>query len=128
VTGRDWDAGQAISEHEAAHCVVAQHLGVHLDSVRIDRRGFGHTLVVPHSPEIDAAVSAAGDVWDSVFAGRAYKDGSCRDLQMALEQVGIHGMWGARRTAKKILTANREQVRQLARQLHREGEIVFSPR
>jgi hypothetical protein len=119
------DEARAIAEHEAAHCVVAWGLGVYVASTRINPRGFGATLVEPVSPTVDAAVSAAGDTWDSEFSDQPYRDGSCGDLLAQLDLVGTSGIWHARRTARQILTSRRRDVVDLARRLRRERELTF---
>jgi hypothetical protein len=120
------DEARAIAEHEAAHVLVAWGLGVYVASTRINPRGFGATLVDPATPTIDAAISAAGDVWDSELSDQPYRDGSCGDLLAQLELVGSAGIWHARRTARGILNARHHDVLHVASRLRRENALTFT--
>lgn len=122
-----WDEARAIAQHEAAHVVVAWGLGVYVASTRINPRGFGATLCEPASPAVDAAISAAGDVWDAELSDQPYRDASCADLIAQLELVGTTGIWVARRTARQILAQRRRDVLDLSAKLYREHELVFQP-
>jgi len=123
-----WDPAWAIAQHEAAHTVVAQALGVFVHSARIiDRRGFGQTLIANNQPpRISAAIDVAGDVWDKAFSDQEYRDVSCDDLRNAVEQVSEAGIWAARRRATRILDRHQDEILHLAKLLLERGTLVFT--
>ncbi|MEU8312915.1 hypothetical protein [Micromonospora sp. NPDC049033] len=113
-----------VAEHEAAHAVVAAYYGVHVEQVEATA-GRGRTRCGPAaSPRHDAAIDAAGDVWDREFTTQPYRDAACSDLLRLERGVGAAGVWQARRDARKALTIHQTAVRRMADQLERHGRLT----
>ena len=120
------DKFRVAAEHECAHAVVARRFDVHVAKIAIYANGSGVTVRKRTTPEVDAAISAAGDEWDRRFSNAPYEDGACIDLSYQLERVGIEGIWAARRTARKILGRRQDDVHRIADQLlAKGGKLVF---
>jgi hypothetical protein len=113
------------AEHEAAHGVCAASLGVPVVRLAVFANGGGECIRGFTTPELSAAISCAGDLWDREFSTEEYRDGSCADLSRQLQMVGVHGIWRARREAREILTARRTQVLDLGARLYRQRQLVF---
>ncbi|WP_405924741.1 hypothetical protein [Streptomyces sp. NBC_00035] len=121
---------QETAEHEAAHAVVCRALGVPVFEVWIDENGRGETVHAKTLREANAAIAIAPQVWINEFrapvfpAGARHIGGDNRNL-MRSTGGDEHNVATARRRARGILTEHRDEVLQLARQLIRDGRVVF---
>jgi hypothetical protein len=114
----------ATAEHEAAHAVVARHLGLAVHQVHVDPRTLaGRTVVEPATPGDTAVVLIAGDLWARHFSTHPYPDRSCSDLARFETEHGFTTLWAAERQAHRILTTRQDAVRALAARLTREHHI-----
>ena len=123
------EAVRFVAEHESAHCVLVAHFGYPVASVFVRRDGSGGTVwdAARASRAEQAAISAAGDVWDSELSDVDYRDIACEDLARLVRLVGVGGVWAARRAAREVLTARRRLVLSLADRLELDRRIVFEP-
>jgi len=111
------------AEHEAAHAVVARHYGMTVTHIHLDRNG-GYTRY--HGPSTgwqEAAITAAGDLFNREYSTVPYQDGSCKDLADFEREHGLDQLWQANRAARSILTQRRRAVLALADRLMDERTI-----
>jgi len=115
-----------MAEHEAAHAVVARYFGHPILRVRIGADD-GVTVWDAElaSGAERAAVTAAGDLFNRELGTVEYQDLACDDLARLVRQVGVGGVWHARRLARSVLTARRRAVLALADRLEIERCITF---
>ena len=107
-------------EHEAAHAIVATHLGLRVLDIEVgadDEAGGGETSWVRGNPEDSAAALVAGELWINEFRLHVYPSGAdgCRSDRRALAYNT--DPFGERRAAVKaraILRDHADEVRQLA--------------
>lgn len=122
---------RSLAEHEAAHAVVARHLGHVVTEIRIDSstRSGATTWDATHATrQHEAAVKSAGDVWASELGSVEYVDLACRDLATFEQQFGLERLWQARRNALAVLLTRRRSVLVLADRLVRERVITIEQR
>ncbi len=113
------------AEHEAAHAVLAAHFGLRVLLVEARSGGDGLTRIDGTvGTAQQAAVVAAGDLWEREFCRLPYEDASCSDLARLERSVGATGVWQARRDARAVLTRRREAVLHLADRLEAHGHLV----
>lgn len=114
----------ATAEHEAAHAVVARHLGLAVRQVHVDPRTLaGRTVVEKAARDRTAVVLIAGDLWAREFSAHPYPDRSCSDLARFESEHGFGVLWAAERQARHILTTRQDAVRAFAARLAREHHI-----
>nr|WTB31086.1 hypothetical protein OG781_17795 [Streptomyces sp. NBC_00830] len=112
------------AEHEAAHAIVALHARVPVYQVRLYANGTGWTEHGGSSvPSVEAAITAAGDLWQREYGTVPYVDLSCRDLPDFERQHGLSALWSAQRDARRILIQRRRAVLALADRLMDERTI-----
>lgn len=118
------------AEHEAAHAVVARHLGHMVTRAWASDHGSGGTEWDARSATAaeQAAVSAAGDVWCREFGSVEYVDLACVDLATFEREHGLATLWSANRAARTILQARRAATLALADRLVAERSITFGTR
>jgi hypothetical protein len=111
------------AEHEAAHAIVAEALGVHVHDVRLFEDGSGETTHEGTSPDRNAAIAAAGYVWVEQLRFREFPDP--RDIECREDRRKIAGLvdaFDARQAAAKarnILREHSSEVLRLASWLER---------
>ncbi|MGW6785385.1 hypothetical protein [Streptomyces sp. NPDC054987] len=117
---------RVLAEHEAAHAVVARHFGLDVYDIVIGDRS-GRTLYqVPAEPWLDAAVIAAGDLFNRELGTVPYLDYGCSDLRTLEREHGLAQLWDANRAARGVLTQRRQAVLRLADRVQREQHIIFT--
>jgi hypothetical protein len=115
------------AEHEAAHVIVAEALGVHVHDVRLFEDGSGETTHEGTSPDNNAAIAAAGYVWVEQLRFREFPDP--RDIECREDRRKIAGLvdaFGARQAATKarnILREHSSEVLRLAGWLERTDSL-----
>lgn len=126
---------QRTAEHEAAHAVVAQALGVHVAEVSVASDGrSGHTVYESSTPATTAVIAAAADEWIHGFRALVFPTGDATgcgdDMRVLARATGAdaYRVGEARRRARLILGERRDEVVQLARRLARERHVTFGGR
>jgi hypothetical protein len=111
-------ARRLCAEHEAAHAIVAAALGVHVVDVEVrDDDGSGEATHVRTSPQNNAAIAAAGQVWIEHIRYREYPAGDpgCgSDRRAIAASVDGFGEREAILTARQILRDHADAVMGLA--------------
>ncbi|WP_405436674.1 hypothetical protein OG373_06755 [Streptomyces avidinii] len=116
---------RVLAEHEAAHAVVARHFGLTVTEVVIGARS-GRTLYRGLAePWQEAAVIAAGDLFNREQGTVPYLDYGCSDLRDLEREHGLDRLWDANRAARSILTQRRRAILLLADRIQRERHIQF---
>ncbi|MGW2040496.1 hypothetical protein [Streptomyces virginiae] len=119
-------ASRVLAEHEAAHAVVARHFGLDvLDIVIGDRSGRTVYRGLSETWQ-EAAITAAGDLFNREFGTVPYLDYGCGDLRDLEREHGLDRLWDANRAARGILTQRRQAVLLLADRVQRERHITFT--
>lgn len=117
-----------LAEHEAAHAVVARHFGMTVHSIRIGRvRGYTEWSG-PSASWQEAAITAAGDLFNREHSSVPYQDLACDDLKVFEREHGLDQLWQANRAARSILVQRRRAILTLADRIMRERTIVFQDR
>lgn len=117
---------RVLAEHEAAHAVVARHFGMTVLDIRV-RGQRGYTRWEGDSPQWqEAAITAAGDLFNREQGTVPYQDYACRDLKVFEREHGLDQLWQAQRAARSILTQRRRAVLTLADRIMRERFITFA--
>jgi hypothetical protein len=106
-----------LAEHEAAHAVVAAHYGQQVDTIRVGRADGETRYQCTATPREQAAITAAGDLFNREFGTVSYQDFGCRDLADMEREHGLGGLWRANRDAREILASQRQLVLDLADRL-----------
>jgi hypothetical protein len=87
TTWRSTDFGKRreAAEHEAAHVIVAQALGLDVWLAHISGKGGGQSLYECGTPHQTAVVTMAGEIWINVFRSYEFIGGAhgCEDDQQA---------------------------------------------
>lgn len=121
---------QEAAEHEAAHAIAAQALGVHVRQVTIAEDGSGATEYAETTREYAAVIAAAANVWVGEFRAMAFPAGArgCGNDEQTLARAtgaDAYNVAKARRKARLLLGEHRAEVLELARVLAREGRVTF---
>lgn len=121
---------QEAAEHEAAHTVAAQALGVHVREVTIAEDGTGSTVFEETTREAGAVIAVAAQVWIDEFRALVFPAGArgCSGDNRALARstgADAYNVEQARRRARLIFGEHRDEVLQLARRLARSRRVVF---
>lgn len=119
---------RCLAEHEAAHAVVARHFGFTIVDIRLGRVS-GYTRWQGNAAAWQqAAITAAGDLFNREQGTVPYADLACSDLQVFEREHGLHRLWDANRAARSILIQRRRAVLTLADQLMRQPYMQFDTR
>ncbi|MCX5586037.1 hypothetical protein [Streptomyces erythrochromogenes] len=117
---------RVLAEHEAAHAVVARHFGFDVVSIVIgEQRGFTEWRNVGAELWQQAAITAAGDLFNRECGSVPYINYGCGDLKRFEEEHGLARLWDANRAARSILTQRRRAILTLADRIQRERYIRF---
>lgn len=117
---------RVLAEHEAAHAVVARHLGMSVFTIRV-RGDRGVTeWAGAAQPWQEAAITAAGDLFNREQGTVPYQDYACSDLKRFEREHGLDQLWDAQRAARSILLMRRRAVLTLADRIMRERFITFA--
>lgn len=115
------------AEHEAAHSVVAQALGLEVRAAYVTTDG-GHCLHTRGTPHQTATVALAGQVWISIFRSLEFPRGAtgcADDRRKAADAVDTGMAWEkAHRQCFEILKENRAAVLALADRIDRDGNYL----
>ncbi|WP_180685320.1 hypothetical protein [Streptomyces gossypiisoli] len=118
------DQLRACAEHEAAHAVVSLHHRITVYEIGIRANGSGYTTHAPTSVRsVQAAITAAGDLWQQEYGTVPYTDLSCHDLLTMEREHGLGALWAAQRDARRVLIQRRRSVLDLADRLMKERSI-----
>lgn len=116
------DAGrrlQLCAEHEAAHAVVADALGLDVATVRVSATGDGATVYEHGTREQTAVVAVAPSVWVDL-RWEQFPEGDwagCAGDRQRLAEYDAVSRQEARRCARAILTDRADDVVALAKRL-----------
>ena len=113
---------QKVCEHEAAHAVVAEVVGVRVVDIEVGEDGSGATTYEKASSERSAAIAAAAQVWIEEFRGLEFPggDSGCIGDRRALAwHVDDDGARLAARKARGMLRERSDEVLRLAGWLER---------
>lgn len=115
---------RACAEHEAAHAIVALHHRITVYDIHVRANGSGYTTHAG-SParSVQAAITAAGDLWQQEYGTVPYLDLSCDDLRTMEHEHGLGALWSAQRDARRVLVKRRRAVLALADRLMNERTI-----
>lgn len=117
---------RVLAEHEAAHAVVARHFGFDVTEIVVGRTS-GHTSWYgPSAKWQEAAITAAGDLFNRELGTVPYVDYACHDLQRFERSHGLSALFNANRAARSILKQRRRAVLVLADRLMRERTITLA--
>jgi len=120
---------RACAEHEAAHAIVALHARIPVYEIRLYANGTGYTKHAGSTiPSVQAAITAAGDLWQREYGTVPYTDLSCADLPAFEREHGLGALWTAQRDARRILIQRRRAVLALADRLMDERTIHLATR
>lgn len=116
---------RALAVHEAAHAVVAAHLGFTVHEIRIGDRN-GRTVWDAGRAErlTESAVCAAGDVGQRL-SSELYHALNCVDLARFETEFGLRVLWRAEQLCETILKRRRAEWLALAARLVAERHIVL---
>lgn len=115
-----------LAEHEAAHAVVARHYGMTVHNIRIGRVSGYTEWSGPSVGWQEAAITAAGDLFNREQGSVPYRDYGCGDLKRFEREHGLSQLWDANRAARSILIQRRRAVLTLADRIMRERYITFA--
>ena len=121
---------QKVCEHEAAHAVVAEALGVRVVDISISEDGSGETTHERASSEDSATIAVAAQIWIEEFRGLEFPggDSGCAgDRRVLLWHVDDHGARMAARKARAVLGERSDEVLRLAAWLGR-SDLSAEPR
>jgi hypothetical protein len=121
-------AGRLCAEHEAAHAIVADALGVHVVDVEVRDDGNGETTHDFTSPRNKAAIAVAARVWIEHFRYREFPAGDtgcAGDHRAIAASVDGYGEREAIATAGRILRDHADAVMGLADTV--EKTVVQAP-
>jgi len=113
---------QKVCEHEAAHAVTAQALGVRVVDISITEDGSGETTHEKASSEDSAVIAVAAQIWVEEFRAVEFPggDSGCIGDRRALAwHVDDDGARLAARKARAILRERSDEVLRLASWLER---------
>ncbi|MGH4008288.1 MAG: hypothetical protein ACRDTH_09090 [Pseudonocardiaceae bacterium] len=117
------------AEHEAAHSIVAQSLGVPVRLAHVLADGSGECLHKCGTPFQTATIALAGEMWIGVFRSMEFPRGPVGcipDRQTALTALPDHIEYSkARDQCFTILKENRAKVLMLADQIDRDGHAFI---
>lgn len=113
-----------VCEHEAAHAVVAAYYRIPVRKILAGPSRGRTSCDDVGSAAQNAAIDAAGDVWERELMTLPYRDGSCSDLATLERTVGAAGVWQARRDARAVLQRHRAAVLRLADRLEEHRALV----
>lgn len=119
-------------EHEAAHAVVAQMLGLRgVEAVIEDDGASGVTRYEKTSARVNAIIAVASGVWIEEFRGLVFPlgaKGCSSDMRSLVVATGAdeYNMREAQRRARLILAECREQVLTVADTLMRDRHVTLS--
>lgn len=113
------------AEHEAAHAVVARHFGLDVTQIVIGNHSGRTAYRGLSEPWQEAAITAAGDLFNRELGTVPYADYGCADLRDLEREHGLDRLWDANRAARGILTQRRQAVLLLADRVQRERHITF---
>lgn len=121
---------ELVAEHEAAHGVVADALGVRVGELRAGPDGGATTYSSDGVARQDHVVIAlAGTIWISLFRSMQYPEGDANRCVEDRRTVAFHAdAWGAREARRRvhdILSTRTAQVLDLAADLARERLVLF---
>ena len=119
------------SEHEAAHFVVAQALGIEVNAAAVAHNGDGGGCFHERAPRFETAtIALAGELWIGMYRSLEYPRGpmGCEaDRRAAIDAVGSDMNWElgrAHRRCFEILKENRAIVLSLGDRIDRDGNYI----
>ena len=122
---------QRVCEHEAAHAIVAEHLGARvLDIEIVAEDSFGETTNEATEPRNSAVIAVAAQLWIEEHRWREFPAGDrgcAGDRRMLATHVDAVGEREAVVRARKILDEHGDQVLALASFLE-ENDLSAEPR
>jgi hypothetical protein len=117
------------AEHEAAHSVVAQSLGVPIRLAHVLLDGSGECLHESGTPFQTATIALAGEMWIGIFRSLEFPRGPVGcipDRRTALKALPDQFEFGkARDQCFTILRENRAKVLALADRIDRDGHAFI---
>lgn len=117
---------RVLAEHEAAHAVVARHFGMTVTEIHVGPTR-GRTCWYGDAAQWqEAAITAAGDLFNREQGSVPYQDFGCSDLRAFERDHGLDQLWQAQRAARSILIQRRRAVLALADRLMRERTITLA--
>jgi hypothetical protein len=117
-----------LAEHEAAHAVVARHFGFHVVEIHVGPTRGRTCWYGPAAQWQEAAITAAGDLFNREQGTVPYQDYGCHDLKEFERDHGLAKLWDAQRAARSILVQRRRAVLTLADQLMSQPLMRFDTR
>jgi hypothetical protein len=130
ATWRSTDFGRRreAAEHEAAHGIVAQALGLDVRLAHISGKGGGQCLYECGTPHQTAVVAMAGDIWINVFRSYEFVGGAhgCEDdrqtyLRAVPDDVAYNKAY---RECFDILRRNYSTIIALADRIDKDGHYI----